>query len=43
MDDKLQIAILKRYIDKLEAQIEQDHGDKPAVHVWLQDKWIDAV
>lgn len=43
MDDKLQIALLKRYIDKLETIIKQDHGDNPAVHVWLQHTWIDAV
>lgn len=43
MDDKLQIALCKRYIDKLEAKIRQDHGDKPFVKVWLQNTWIDAV
>ena len=43
MDDKLQIALLKRYIDKLEAKIKQDHGDEPIVHAWLQNTWIDAV
>lgn len=43
MDDKLQIALLKRYIDKLEAKIRQDHGDKSAVKDWLQATWIVAV
>lgn len=35
MDAMLEIKMLENYIEKLEEKIRHDHGDKPAIHVWL--------
>ena len=42
MDLFKEVLILRVYVEELEKKIKQDHGDKPAIHVWLQNCLLGA-